>query len=553
LIIIIAKLAANAVVFAANNWFFLWTADDIYRLDRALLFARQPASIFEHVWLPLPFIVQGTLSSFFHNPALTAAIINTLLSLLIIYFFFKVTELLGLDRRVFYLTSLIYICTPYYTWISLSALGEGYYFVSIAFWIYFYLKTLKTGLLKYKYLCAFFLLLATLVRYEAYMFVAVFLLSEAYFIIRDRFKNHVFPGISIFAGHYFIPGLISIAGIVIILTAYKIKHGSFFWSFDIVRYWQDTRYLNTSLWKKFLLLGSWLINLYTVPIIIFVPIALPSLKKRSPLAFVMFLLIALEFFLMSLVQAQSPVSCSHKHKVILVTNLLLLPFISLGFIRIAKKWKALKIPLWCCLILFFIANLIVSMEFRFQRTDSLRDIWNAGDSLLKETHKAVPNGKIMIELFPRLLYSDHCYMNDTLRLKYRFGDPRRVILDHNDYKSHAKNNEIIEFTPMGKGLFDIYAGNFKEWAERNSVVGIICTSEIHLKTITPSYKRIFKIKPYTLYARADLLDDIDRQAVGPYFPDWADRLREYPPFRLLYKLLKPQDHPYLWESFFISQ
>lgn len=546
------KLAVNIVVFAANNWFFLWTTDDIYRLDRALLFAQRPASIFEHVWLPLPFIIQGTLSLVFHNPALVAAIVNTLLSLLIILFFYKIIQLLELGNAVFCITSIIFICTPYYTWISLTALGEGYYFAAIVFWIYFYLKFLKTNLIKYKYLGALFLFLATLVRYEAYMFVIIFLISEGYFFSRTWKREHALPNVSFLITHYLIPALISILGIFIMLSAYKIKYGSFFWSFEVVTYWQDTRYLATPSWKKFLLLGSWLVNLYIFPLIIFIPFALPYLKKHSPLSLVMLLLVAGEFLLMSMVQARSPVSCSHKHKVILITNLLLLPFIAQGFLRVIKRWKKLRVPLWGFFIIFFGVYLLLSLKFHFQRTKPFIEVRNATANLLKQTRPAVPDGKIVVELFPHLPYRKNRYMHDTLRLKYRFGDPLKIILDHKDYQSCAENNSPTEFRPLGEGLFDdISPGEFEIWAKQQSVVGIICTSKIHLKTITPYFKKILKVRPYTLYARADLIDAINITKIVPYIPGWADQIRETVHFQFLYQLFQPQHHPYFLEGWFI--
>ncbi len=551
-IFIVAKLIANVSVLAANNWFFLWTADDICRLDRTLLFVQNPGNIFNHVWLPLPFIVQGLLSFVFPNPALVASLFNTVLSLLIIVFFFKLVELLELDRKVFCLTSVIFICTPYYTWITLSALGETYYFVTIVFWVYFYLLSLKSGSMKYKFLGALFLFLATLVRYEAYMFVAVFLIIETCYLIKNWVGNRRLPRTGNLLGYYISPGFISVLGIILILTAHKIRHNSFLWAFEVVRYWQDTRFLNTQAWKKFLLLGSWLTNLYVFPLVIFIPFAIPAWKKRPPLALVLLGIASGEFLLMSLIQSQSPVSCAHSHKIILITNLLLLPFISQSILFLMGKWKALKIALWCFFVPFFSIYLLVSLQFYFQRSEHLLDIWNAGKVLLQQADKTITDGKILVELFPDLPFEQDDYLNDTLQLKYRFGGPRKVILDHSDYKSYDQNNKIAGFRPEGKGILDTTAEDFQAWVGRFSVVGIISTSPMHLAVVEPFFDKVYESGPYSLFVRTDVLPGLDRKTIRGYTPGRADWIRNHRIFRCLYQLFQPQFHPYRWESFFIT-
>lgn len=179
------------------------SADDFCRTVKSFEWLQRPV-IDSGVWLTPHFWINGFVMIFVKDLFLAATIVNIIFSAANVVFFYKITEIC-FDKRIAFVSSLIFIFFPFQVWLSVSGLPESVFFFFVTAGIYFFLKWRFFGRKNIMLiLSAFMFAFSNVFRYEGWLFSAVLILLTLLDILKEKkltkviLKNFLISLISFF-------------------------------------------------------------------------------------------------------------------------------------------------------------------------------------------------------------------------------------------------------------------------------------------------------------------------------------------------------------------
>lgn len=167
--IIIALLIRAHIFSISNN---SWGADPATRVIMAMQWIDKISFIPpSNVWLPLHFYLIGIGLKIFNAPMFTSRFISLIFSILSLLIFYKLICLI-FEKKIAFLSLLLLIFFPIHILCSVISLPESpfLFFILASFYFYFKYKLVYTTV-KMLVASAIFLILATMLRYEAWIFI----------------------------------------------------------------------------------------------------------------------------------------------------------------------------------------------------------------------------------------------------------------------------------------------------------------------------------------------------------------------------------------------
>jgi len=199
--LIILKFIFQIIILGSG---YRWlSADDFCRTVKSFEWLQRPV-IDSGVWLTPHFWINGFVMIFVKDLFLAATIVNMIFSAANVIFFYKIAEIC-FDKRIAFVSSLIFIFFPFQVWLSVSGLPESVFFFFVTAGIYFFLKWRFFGRNNIMLiLSALMFAFSNVFRYEGWLFSAVFILLTLLDILKEKkltkviLKNFLISLISFF-------------------------------------------------------------------------------------------------------------------------------------------------------------------------------------------------------------------------------------------------------------------------------------------------------------------------------------------------------------------
>jgi len=183
-ILVVIKLSFQLIVISSGmRWL---TADDYSRAVISWEWLNDP-KIYSGVWLSLHFWINGIFIWIFRDLTLAPVICSTLFSVLSLIYFYLITERL-FNRKIAFISSLIYCVFPFQVWLSYSSMPEPVFFFFICLSVYYFIKWYEQdarGVL-YLLIASVSLAISNLLRYEGWFFTSAFLVLVSIIILQQH-------------------------------------------------------------------------------------------------------------------------------------------------------------------------------------------------------------------------------------------------------------------------------------------------------------------------------------------------------------------------------
>jgi 4-amino-4-deoxy-L-arabinose transferase-like glycosyltransferase len=286
------------------------------------------------LWLPLHFYLISIAIKIFPNIPLNVRIMHVIFGVLTIIPFYELVHLV-FDKKTALISSLLFAFYPLHIVCSVTTLTEGPFLFFLVSVVYCFFAYLKSENIKAFFFCAVFLFLATLIRYEAWLFV--FLLPFVLFLKKKFLAGQFLLLITvIFPVWWFMCPRSATAHYIAENTAiylnninpHKISEALIWWLKEPSRY-------NFSLFTAFFLLLGLLKFFLTG-------------KKDSDKLYL--LLFSLILFIFSVFMVLFGMSAKNKEISVLFSTFLI-PFIASGFSGFIKKRSFISI---CVLVILVV-------------------------------------------------------------------------------------------------------------------------------------------------------------------------------------------------------
>lgn len=199
--LVIIKTAFQLVLIRSGlRWL---TADDYSRTVISWDWLQHPR-IYSGVWLSLHFWLNGLFIWLFKDLTFAPVAANTFFSLLTLVFLFLLIQKI-FDRKIAFISGLVFSVFPFQVWLSTSGMPESIFFGFIIMGFYFFIlwydsfrqEHFTRGYLFLLLTCLWFNI-ANLLRYEGWFFSLTLIVLTAYMSYRKRkFSKETFISVSI--------------------------------------------------------------------------------------------------------------------------------------------------------------------------------------------------------------------------------------------------------------------------------------------------------------------------------------------------------------------
>lgn len=335
-ILFVVALLIRTIVFIQNG---NHAADGMYRTILTINWLKDPHFITGGIWPPLDLYIMAFMVKILGDPFTSTRLVSLIFGTLIIFPYYYLVKLL-FDKRVAAISTLILSFLSIHIQYSTYSMSEVPFAFFLITSLYFFFR-FKTGCetviekrLTNLIISAVFLNLASMIRYEAWLFIP---LLTVFTLNRDDLKNISLKNISLKNDHiiYFITFMtISLIFPVFWIIGNYQMYGDFFYSQHWSDNWirtnimlnTDSQWYNPSLIKK---LAIWPETvLYKLNIVaIFAGIgALVSLLRKKNLEFLFIFLILISIFTYKLINLTMYPQSRH----IIVPILFIIPYFIAG-------------------------------------------------------------------------------------------------------------------------------------------------------------------------------------------------------------------------------
>ena len=182
-ILLIIKTAFQLLLLSSG---FRWlSADDFCRTVKSFEWLENP-EISSGVWLTPHFWINGFFMIFIKDLFTAATIVSLLFTALSLVFFFKVVELC-FDKKIAFISSLIFCFFPFQVWLSISGLPESIFFFYAIAGIYYFIRwKAPGGKILYLYLSSISFAFSNVFRYEGWLFSTVLVIFVLFDIAKEK-------------------------------------------------------------------------------------------------------------------------------------------------------------------------------------------------------------------------------------------------------------------------------------------------------------------------------------------------------------------------------
>ncbi|HQY21674.1 MAG TPA: glycosyltransferase family 39 protein [Ignavibacteria bacterium] len=181
--LLVLKLLFQIIIL--NSGYRWLSADDFCRTVKSFEWLQRPV-IDSGVWLTPHFWINGFVMIFIKDLFLAATIVNVIFSAFNLIFFYKICEIC-FDKRIAFVSALIFIFFPFQVWLSVSGLPESVFFCFVTAGIYYFLKWRYGGRSNlFLILSALMFAFSNVFRYEGWLFSAVFILLVLIDILKEK-------------------------------------------------------------------------------------------------------------------------------------------------------------------------------------------------------------------------------------------------------------------------------------------------------------------------------------------------------------------------------
>ena len=324
LIIVAVAIRVFMLSISDNGWGV--DPDERIRMTVKWLNMKGPRPIFPgDLWLPLHYYLIALSIKIFNSIPLSPRILHLIFGILTIFPFYGLIRLV-FNERVALISTLIFIFYPVHILCSIVTLSEGPFLFFLMASLYYFFKNREDRRVKSLFLCCIFIILASMIRYEAWL--CIILMSLLLFFDRRFKEGFIFLyAASIFPALWLSPIARSYKRIIFMVTkvsADKYQLPNLIYWFKVI-----ARYLSLPL---------------TISLIFG---ALRSVKRKTKLFSLIFPLSLLVFFTYGIFTFKLVKNIEFG----LTFTVLFIPFAVFGFEKLLDKKRFIRLGVY--LLLFF--------------------------------------------------------------------------------------------------------------------------------------------------------------------------------------------------------
>ncbi|MDZ4713047.1 MAG: glycosyltransferase family 39 protein [bacterium] len=477
------KILFQVIVLASG---YRWlSADDYCRTVKSFEWLQRPV-IDSGVWLTPHFWINGFVMIFVKDLFVAATVVNFIFSALTLIYFYK-SIILCFDKRIAFVSSLVFCLFPFQVWLSISGLPESVFFFFIIAGIYYFIKwKLSGGKSKYLVFSAISFALSNGFRYEGWLFSGVFvLLVLSEILIERKINRNIIRN--------FLISLISFSTIIWwLLQNYFDHQNMFFFAEETTKIFKE---FNTAGFMQRLVQYPTFI-FFIAPLTTFLAIktSFEAIREQALTPIKYFLLFnLLELIVLMLQGILGTGGTNIISRYIVINAMLFIPFAIKQVFEFRKVLVILILP----------AILIINIIWSFYYPQPFREDTFEVGNLLKELTKKnyVPgNGKIYFEEVQGYY--------DVFAVQALSNDPSKFILgDFPTIKSIEKKNRKGKRQPTAEELNILELKNF---LEKNNVKLAVVKSDSYtdkLKKLSYKNEEVGDYKLFYLENRESNVND----------------------------------------------
>ncbi|MEO8446177.1 MAG: glycosyltransferase family 39 protein [bacterium] len=477
------KILFQVIVLASG---YRWlSADDYCRTVKSFEWLQRPV-IDSGVWLTPHFWINGFVMIFVKDLFVAATVVNFIFSALTLLYFYKAI-ILCFDKRIAFVSSLVFCLFPFQVWLSISGLPESVFFFFIIAGIYYFIKwKISAGKSKYLMFSAISFALSNGFRYEGWLFSGVFVLLVLSEILIERKINRNI------IRNFFI-SLISFSTIIWwLLQNYFDHQNMFFFAEETTKIFKE---FNTAGFMQRLVQYPTFI-FFIAPLTTFLAIktSFEAIREQGLTPIKYFLLFnLLELIVLMLQGILGTGGTNMISRYIVINAMLFIPF------AIKQVFEFRKVLVMLILSAILIINIIWSFYYPQPFREDTFEVGNLLKELTKKNY--VPgNGKIYFEEVQGYY--------DIFAVQALSNDPSKFILgDFPTIKSIEKKNRKGKRQPTAEELNIL---ELKNYLEKNNVKIAVVKSDSYtdkLKKLSYKNEEVGDYKLFYLENRESNVND----------------------------------------------
>ncbi len=476
--------------FTVLNSGFRWlSADDYCRTVKSFEWLQKPV-IDSGVWLTPHFWINGIMMIFVKDLFTAASSVNFIFSTLTIVYFYKLV-IISFDKRIAFISALIFSLFPFQVWLSLSGLPESIFFFFIIAGIYYFIywKFLNSRKL-YLVLSAICFALSNGFRYEGWLFSFVFVML----VLLDIVIEKKFTKKSIFN---FLISLISFVTIAWWLIQNYIDHQNvFFFAEETTKIFKE---FNTAgFFQRLVQYPTFIFFIAPITTFISLKTVYNTLNKNGICPAKIFLLFnILELSLLILQGILGTGGTNMVSRYIVINALLFIPF---AVYQIFQFKKIIVVGLIGIII-------VVNVIWSFYYPQPFREDTFAVGNLLKELER-----KKYIKDNAKVYFEEVQGYFDTFAVQALSNNPSKFILgDFPTIKSIEVKNKKIKKQPTEDELNIL---ELKNYLEKNNIkLAIVKSDGYNDKLKKLSYKNE-EIGEYKLFYLENVESNVNDSSIS---------------------------------------